>query len=344
MEWLELDGSQGEGGGQILRTALSLSMITGRPFVIERIRAGRKKPGLLRQHLTAVLAAAQVCGAEVEGAEAGSQRLRFKPGPVRGGDYRHAIGSAGSCTLVLQTVLPALWFADGPSTLSVSGGTHNPAAPPADFLIRAWQPLIRRMGVALDIRLARHGFYPAGGGEVLAETAPVTVWQALHLNARGDLRCQSAVGVVAGVPAEVAKREMQRVASQLGVVDEELRVLPSSEGPGNVLLVVLEYPEVTEVFSAFGERGVPAETVADRAAREARLFRDSGAPVGEHLADQLLLPMALAGQGSLTTHVLSSHLKTNCQVIEAFLPVRFVFEALDRCVRVILSTECDFSA
>lgn len=344
MEWIELDGSRGEGGGQILRTALSLSMITGRPFVIERIRAGRKKPGLLRQHLTAVRAAAQVCGAEVEGAEAGSQRLRFKPGLVRGGDYRHAIGSAGSCTLVLQTVLPALWFADGPSTLSVSGGTHNPAAPPADFLIRAWQPLIRRMGVALDIRLARHGFYPAGGGEVLAKTAPVTAWQPLHLNARGDLRRLSAVGVVAGVPVEVAKREMQRVASQLGVVDEELRVLPSNEGPGNVLLVVLEYPEVTEVFSAFGERGMPAETVADHAAREARLFRDSGALVGEHLADQLLLPMALAGQGSLTTHVLSSHLKTNCQVIEAFLPARFAFEALDRCVRVSLDAQPDFAA
>ena len=254
-------------------------MITGIPFAIERIRAGRRKPGLLRQHLTAVQAAAAVCGAEVEGAVAGSQCLRFKPGPVRGGDYRHAIGSAGSCTLVLQTVLPALWFADGPSTLRVSGGTHNPAAPPADFLIRSWQPLLQRMGVTLDVQLLRHGFYPAGGGEVLAATAPVAAWQPLHLNTRGDLRRQTAVGVVAGVPADVAKREMQRAASQLGVVDEELRVLPGNEGPGNVLLVVLEYPEVTEVFSAFGERGVPAETVADRAAREARLFRDSGVPV-----------------------------------------------------------------
>ncbi|PKO37454.1 MAG: RNA 3'-terminal phosphate cyclase [Betaproteobacteria bacterium HGW-Betaproteobacteria-6] len=336
MKWIELDGSRGEGGGQILRTALSLSMITGIPFAIERIRAGRRKPGLLRQHLTAVQAAAAVCGAEVEGAVAGSQRLRFKPGPVRGGDYRHAIGSAGSCTLVLQTVLPALWFADGPSTLRVSGGTHNPAAPPADFLIRSWQPLMQRMGVTLDIQLLRHGFYPAGGGEVLASTAPVAAWQPLHLNARGDLRRQAAVGVVAGVPAEVAKREMQRAASQLGVLDEELRVLPSNEGPGNVLLVVLDYPEVTEVFSAFGERGVPAETVADRAARETRLFRDSGVPVGEHLADQLLLPMALAGQGSFTTHVLSSHLQTNCKVIEEFLPVRFAIEESEKGVSVSL--------
>ena len=326
MKWIELDGSQGEGGGQILRTALSLSMITGIPFSIEGIRAGRKKPGLLRQHLTAVQAATAVCGAEIEGAAPGSKSLRFTPGPVRGGDYRHAIGSAGSATLVLQTVLPALWFADAPSTLQVSGGTHNPAAPPADFLIRCWQPLMQRMGATLDIQLLRHGFYPAGGGELRASTAPVAAWHPLHLNTRGELRAQRAIGVVAGVPAEVAKREMQRAASRLGVLDEELRVLPGGEGPGNVLLIELEYPELTELFSAFGERGLPAETVADRAAREAHVYRDSGVPVGEHLADQLLLPMALCGEGSFTTHVASSHLATNAKVIEAFLPVRFAFE------------------
>lgn len=337
MEWIELDGSRGEGGGQILRTALSLSMITGIPFAIERIRAGRKKPGLLRQHLTAVQAAAAVCGAQVEGAAPGSQRLRFQPGPIRGGDYAFAIGSAGSSTLVLQTVLPALWFADGPSTLRVSGGTHNPAAPPADFLIRCWQPLLRRMGVTLDIQLLRHGFYPAGGGEVLASTVPVTAWQPLQLEARGELRRTCAIGVVSGVPVDVAKREMQRAASQLGVLDEELRVLPSNEGPGNVLMVVQEYANITEVFCAFGERGVPSETVADRAAREARLFRDSGATVGEYLADQLLLPMALAGLGSFTTPALSLHLGTNCLVIEKFLSVRHVFEESDGVVRVSLA-------
>lgn len=337
MEWIELDGSRGEGGGQILRTALSLSMITGIPFAIERIRAGRKKPGLLRQHLTAVQAAAAVCGAQVEGAAPGSQRLRFQPGPIRGGDYAFAIGSAGSSTLVLQTVLPALWFADGPSTLRVSGGTHNPAAPPADFLIRCWQPLLRRMGVTLDIQLLRHGFYPAGGGEVLAATAPVTAWQPLQLETPGELLRTRAIGVVSGVPVDVAKREMQRAASQLGVLDEELRVLPSNEGPGNVLMVMLEYAGVSELFSACGERGMPAEAVADRAAREARRFRDSGAAVGEYLADQLLLPMALAGQGSFTTPALSSHLGTNCLVIEKFLSVRHVFEESDGVVRVSLA-------
>ncbi|MCL2344873.1 MAG: RNA 3'-terminal phosphate cyclase [Desulfobulbus sp.] len=336
MEYLELDGSRGEGGGQILRTALSLSMITGTPFVIERIRAGRKKPGLLRQHLTAIQAAQAVCGAAVEGAALGSPSVRFKPGPIRAGDYRHAIGSAGSCTLVLQTVLPALWFADGPSTLRITGGTHNPSAPPADFLIRSWQPLLRRMGVTLAIELLRHGFYPAGGGELLARTEPVHDWQPLRLEARGELCRQSAIGIVAGVPAEVAKREMQRAASQLGPLDEALRVLPSNEGPGNALLIVLEYPEVVEVLSAYGERGLPAEAVADRAVSEARRYRDSGAAVGEHLADQLLLPMALAGQGSFTTPALSSHLKTNCEIIEKFLPVSFICEESSRQARVSL--------
>lgn len=326
MKTIQLDGSQGEGGGQILRSALSLSMITGQPFVIERIRAGRKKPGLLRQHLTAVQAAAAVCGATVEGAVLGSPCLSFTPGPIRGGDYRFAIGSAGSCTLVLQTILPALWFADGPSSLSVSGGTHNPAAPPADFLIRSWLPLMRRMGVEMEIELLRHGFYPAGGGEVRATVRPVQAWQPMHLNTRGDLRVVQAIGVVAGLPAEIAKREMQRAASQLGVLDEVLRVLPANEGPGNVLMLALEYPEVTEIFSVCGERGVPAETVADRAAYLARRYRDSGAPVGEHLADQLLLPMALAGAGSFTAQVLSSHTRTNVEVIGRFLavPLRLV--------------------
>ena len=144
---IALDGAQGEGGGQILRSALSLSMITGQPFTITSIRAGRAKPGLLRQHLTAVKAAAEICRATVEGAELGSQRLVFRPGTVRGGEYRFAIGSAGSCTLVLQTVLPALWFADGPSRVEVSGGTDHPSAPPVDFIRRVLEPLLAKIGI-----------------------------------------------------------------------------------------------------------------------------------------------------------------------------------------------------
>jgi RNA 3'-terminal phosphate cyclase (ATP) len=327
MQTIELDGSQGEGGGQILRTALSLSMITGTPFRIEKIRAGRSKPGLLRQHLTAVNAAAAVCGAEVEGAVPGALTLSFAPGAIRGGDYRFAIGTAGSCTLVLQTVAPALWFADGPATLTVSGGTHNPAAPPADFLIRSWLPLVRAMGVDMDIELLRHGFYPAGGGEVKAGIRPLADPGAglspLMLETRGELREIRATAVVAGVPGDVALRELDRLAAQLGPVDRELRQLPSREGPGNVLMVDLAYPHFAEVFTGFGERGLPAERVADGVAKLVRQFRDGTGAVGEHLADQLLLPLALAGKGGFTTTTLSSHLRTNIEVIEKFMPVEF---------------------
>ena len=173
MQFVQLDGAQGEGGGQILRTALTLSMITGQPFRIENIRARRAKPGLLRQHLTAVNAASEICSAEVQGAEPGSSTLRFIPNRIKGGNYLFAIGTAGSCTLVLQTILPALWFADEPSTVVITGGTHNPAAPPADFLIRAWLPLMHRMGVKMTLDLIRHGFYPAGGGEIHATVDPI---------------------------------------------------------------------------------------------------------------------------------------------------------------------------
>lgn len=321
MTWIELDGSQGEGGGQILRTALTLSMVTGKPFRIGNIRAKRAKPGLLRQHLTAVLAAAEICGAEVDGAAPGSQTLLFKPGKIKGGDYRYAIGTAGSCTLVLQTLLPALWFAGAPSTVTVSGGTHNPAAPPADFLIQAWLPLVRRMGVDMDIELLRHGFYPAGGGEVRARIAPDNVLQPLDLCERGALLSAKAVAVIAGLPADIAKRELERVAQRLSGIETEMRLLSSREGPGNALMVTLNYQHCREVFTGFGEKGVPAESVADRVAKEARRYRDSAAAVGEHLADQLILPLALAGQGRLTTIEASSHLRTNLEVIGRFLPV-----------------------
>lgn len=323
MEPIELDGAQGEGGGQILRTALSLSMITGRPFRMARIRARRPKPGLLRQHLTAVQAAAKISGAKVDGAEPGSATLAFEPGPIRGGDYRFAIGTAGSCTLVLQTVLPALWFANGPSKLAVSGGTHNPAAPTADFLIHGWQPLMRTMGVDMDIELVRHGFYPAGGGEIRVAVRPTPNLGPLELKARGELTTIRATAVVAGVPTDVARRELDRVEAKMGLVEKKMRVLSSREGPGNVLIVELCHSRTVATFTGFGERGVPAEKVADQVVKDARLCLDSGATVDEHLADQLLLPMALAGTGAFITNTLSSHLQTNREVIEKFLEIEF---------------------
>ena len=319
---IELDGASGEGGGQMLRTALSLAMVTLTPFRMRNIRAGRPKPGLLRQHLTAVQAAREISGADVFGATLGSQDIVFRPGPVRSGDYSFAIGTAGSCTLVLQTLLPALWLADGPARVSVTGGTHNPAAPPMDFLQQAWLPLITRMGAVTKLELLRHGFYPAGGGEVTAEVGPSTL-RSLFLGERGELRATSACALVAGVARHVAVRELQSVTRAFEGAVTVIRELPRSEGPGNAITLSLEHDHATEVFCGFGERGRSAEAVANGVVRAARAYMASGAAVAEHLADQLVLPIAIAGAGSFTTMKPSSHLLTNIDVIEKFVPVRF---------------------
>lgn len=185
MSVISIDGSHGEGGGQILRTALSLSAVTGKPFAIENIRARRSKPGLMRQHLTAVKAAAAICGAKADGAEVGSTRLRFEPGSLKAGEYAFNIGSAGSTSLVLQTVLPPLALADGASRVTLQGGTHNTGAPPFEFLDRAFLPLIRRIGFNADVELRRFGFYPAGGGEVRVEIQAPSTLEPLVIDERG---------------------------------------------------------------------------------------------------------------------------------------------------------------
>ncbi|MES2295781.1 MAG: RNA 3'-terminal phosphate cyclase [Pseudomonadota bacterium] len=324
---IELDGASGEGGGQILRSALTLAMVTGRAFRITNIRAKRPKPGLLRQHLVAVQAAARMCGFDAGKVAVGAQTLEFVPGAIQGGDYRFAIGSAGSCTLVLQTVLPALLMAREASVLHISGGTHNPMAPPWHFLQRAYGRVLEQMGASVQFELHRFGFYPAGGGELSVRIAPCAQLRPLDLLARGERRAAYAESFIAGVPIDVAKRELECVGRGMGWDEGQLRVrgLPAEQGPGNALLLTLEYEHVTEVFSAFGEKSVPAESIAKMALREAREYQASGAAVGEHLADQLMLPFAMAGAGSFTTHRVSQHALTNAAVIERFLPVRFDF-------------------
>ena len=178
---ITIDGSKGEGGGQVLRSSLSLSMVTGQPFRIKNIRAGRAKPGLLRQHLTCVRASEAVCNATVEGAELGSKEIVFRPGAVQPGLHTFAVGTAGSAMLVLQTVLPPLMLATETSTVTVEGGTHNDHAPPFDFLEHAFVPLLRRMGARVDLILDGYGFYPAGGGRVVATISPAGALSPLHL-------------------------------------------------------------------------------------------------------------------------------------------------------------------
>jgi RNA 3'-terminal phosphate cyclase (ATP) len=329
---IELDGSQGEGGGQVLRTSLTLSMITGQPVRIVNIRANRPKPGLMRQHLVAVQAAAEVCGADISEVQVGARTLEFAPGRIRSGAYSFAIGTAGSSMLVLQTLLPALLYADAPSTVTVSGGTHNPKAPPAEFLQRAYGRVMEQMGAQIGIGLERHGFYPAGGGIVTASVQPCAQLRRLTLMAPGPRRAGYAESFIAAVPYVVAQRELDTVGRAMGWSEEQLRPrqLPDKIGPGNVLLITLESEHVTEVFASFGEKSVPAETVAKQAVQDARFYMASGAAVSEHLADQLMLPMALAGGGQFTVDRISLHARTNAEVITRFLPVRIAFEAGER--------------
>ncbi|NJD05461.1 MAG: RNA 3'-terminal phosphate cyclase [Methylococcaceae bacterium] len=328
--FLELDGSEGEGGGQILRTALSLSMCTGTPIRIANIRARRKVPGLMRQHLTAVQAAAEICGAELEGGRLGSTRLSFVPGPIRGGDYRFAIGTAGSCTLVFQTVLPALLRADEPSRIRLQGGTHNPLAPPYHFLERAFLPLLRRMGAVVSLELQRFGFYPAGGGEFTASITPATL-APLTLDQPGTRLNAYAESFCAALPIAVARRELDVVRKRLGWDEPQLllRGLSNDQGPGNALLITLEQEAVTELFTGFGEKGVTAEAVAAHAVDQVRQYLASGAAVGPYLADQLLLPLALAGTGSFTASAVTRHSLTNAEVIRRFLGTPIRTETLD---------------
>lgn len=326
---IELDGSEGEGGGQVLRTSLALSMITGRPLRIRHIRARRAKPGLMRQHLACVHAAMDISQARCEGAELGSQTLSFTPGAIRAGDYRFAIASAGSCMLVLQTVLPALLAADGPSRIELQGGTHNPLAPSFDFVARAYAPLARKLGAGISLDLTRRGFYPAGGGAVAAAITPAAGGLTpMNIAHRGDAIDLGAECVVAGVPRSVARRELDTLGAALDWPAARLRIVDGrhNEGPGNALAAVLQYAELTEVFTAFGAKGVTAETVARSLAREVRDYIDSDGALGPHLADQWLLLLALAVRDSgapahFTCSELTDHTLTNASVIERFLPV-----------------------
>ena len=324
---IDIDGSFGEGGGQVLRTALALSMVTGQPFRIANIRANRSKPGLMRQHLTGVLAAAAICSADVAGAAVGSRELTFAPGAVRGGNYTFAVGTAGSVALVLQAILPALVCAGGRSVVTIDGGTHAAHAPPVDFVRHALLPLVRRTGAGVAVDLERHGFYPAGGGRIVVAVDPVASLAPFAVDDRGDVVGRRATAVVAALPGSIAKRELGRVAAGLGWADDQLQItqLPDDRGPGNVVMLAVESAHVTEVFTGFGSRGTSAEAVADAAVDEAQRYLAVGAPVGPHLADQLLVFLAMAGAagaggGSFVTGPLTLHATTNMEVIRRFLP------------------------
>jgi RNA 3'-terminal phosphate cyclase (ATP) len=259
----------------------------------------------------------------VTGAEVGSREFSFIPGEIKAGDYLFDIGTAGSTTLVLQTVLPPLMIQPSPSRLTLVGGTHNAFAPPLDFLQKSFLPLVSRTGPRVTAEMERYGFYPAGGGRFNVEIDPAREYSRLDIKERGEIRSQTARALVVNLPAHIAERELAVVSQKLGLKGEQLRIEASTNAysAGNAVMIEIESNHLIEVVTRLGERGVRAETVAELAAGEAFDYLESGVPVGEHLADQLLIPLALAGGGSFVTMQPSLHTTTNIEVIRMFLDI-----------------------
>jgi len=337
IETIFIDGSKGEGGGQILRTSLALSCITGKRLHIENIRSARRNPGLAKQHLSCVRAACQICNGKSHGAAEGSKVLDFRASPVHSGDFRFDIGSAGSATLVIQTLLPALFLTNKPSTVTVTGGTHNPLAPPFDFLSETFLPAIKTVGFQGDCKLLRHGFFPAGGGKITLriQSSQIQSNKTISLCDSGQEFQINAKIYTAKLPTRIAHHQQKLLLqSGLNVQNIEQTDVRDSKGPGNAVCIRLCCNERTTVFTAFGLRGKPSEQVISEVVDLAKHFIESGAAVDYFLADQLLLYMAITNGGYFTTDRISAHTKTNMEVIKRFLPVDFIIEEQRDCLRV----------
>ncbi|MGH7598957.1 MAG: RNA 3'-terminal phosphate cyclase [bacterium] len=319
---IQIDGRLGEGGGQILRTALSLSAATGKPFRIVNIRKKRSKPGLRHQHLACVNAAAEISGAKCKGNVLQSLTLEFLPETIQPGNYFFNIPTAGSSMQVIQTVLPILSFAPAPSVVTVRGGTHNPGAPPYEFFRDSFLPLLRQIGFSAEVQIRKHGFYPVGGGEVVATIQQQTACEPkFSLHQRGEPDTADGEILLSWLPAAIAERERDAMQQRLGWAAAKIKIIEitDSPGPGNVVMIRVRYGTYTYLFTAFGQRGKPAEQVATEACDAFLSFRLSKAVMDEHLANQVLLYLALNGGGSFTTPGISLHTKTNIEVIKRFL-------------------------
>jgi RNA 3'-terminal phosphate cyclase (ATP) len=327
---VELDGSFGEGGGQILRSSLALSLLTGRPFHLRHIRARRPKPGLQPQHLMSVRAAARIGGAQVRGASVGSSDLVFEPGAVSAGTYRFDIGTAGATGLVLQTLyLPLALRGASPSEVTLVGGTHVRTSPCFHFLETTWRIYLERMGLRLSLRMQRPGFYPRGGGVIVAHIQPAEKLHGLTLRQRGDVVVRG-FSAVAGLPDHIARRQARRAAfrmQQFGVTTE-VEQEEWEGGPGSVLGLVVQTDPAPTLCFGLGARGKPAEAVADEAADQAIAYlRAAPAAVDAHSADQIVLPLALAeGPSEYTVAAVTQHLLTNVAVIRQFVERKIVCE------------------
>jgi len=336
---VEIDGSQGEGGGQILRTSFALAAMGGHSLRVRNIRSGRERPGLLRRHQTGVRAIAELCGGTLTGDALGSTEVFFTPGPVRAGAYHFSIASPGSACLLFQTVLWPLLFADGESTVVIEGGTHNPFAPPFDYIKRVFLPVIERMGATVDIRIERYGFTPLGGGRLTAKITGNTTLSPIDLCDAGPVLRRRATALVANLPGTISIRELREVRSLLHWKNEEClpQVVQDGGDPGNVLLLEVEREGVSEMASVIGVRNLPSEDVAAVGAEAIESYLRSGAPVGICLADQLVLPFALAKGGRYRTSALSPHATTMIDVVQQFCGISISAQENDGSVDVVFT-------
>lgn len=326
MNFIEIDGSHGEGGGQSIRTALSLSALLQEPFRIANIRASRPNPGLSHQHLTGVRAVAQICNAKIKGDFLGSSALEFVPQRASGGKFSFDCGTAGSTALILQTILPVLFFAGSESTVSLRGGTENKWAPTGLDLRNCFCPLLSKLGLKASVKIEKFGFYPAGGGEIAASVSPAQKVSSISLLQRGKIVSIKGISLVSSrLPVSVAERQKTRALKQLSEMSlpkskvDLLRV--DSLSPGSELYLLAEFENTFAGFSALGEKGKPSEKVAGEALHELKKFLESNATVDLHLSDQLLLYLALAhGESSFVVQEVSSHFSTNAELIKKFLP------------------------
>ncbi|PCJ15942.1 MAG: RNA 3'-phosphate cyclase [Candidatus Cloacimonadota bacterium] len=327
---IKVDGSFGEGGGQILRSSLTLAMMTNQAFEIINIRANRKKSGLLRQHLTAVKAAIKISNAKVEGDFIGSTKLSFFPSKVESGDYDFKVGSAGSCILVLQTILPALMLLNKKSTLYLEGGTHNPMAPPFDFLKNSFLPVLKKMGVDVEMSLKRAGFYPAGGGQLCIIINPIKCLSRVSINEFGDLLKIKPKIIHSNLPFSIASRELSTIRKKLNIDFDDRDCIEQldSIGPGNVVAIDVITSTITQSFYSFAFRGIKAESIAQNCINQVNNYINIKAPIGEFLCDQLIIPMVYA-KGSLLCSNLSMHTKTNIEIVKKFIDIEIEIKKIN---------------